>query len=318
MQVRPIVVLKGSATFIPGMMRFACGGSGGTNSTRYCYSTWLRHLVRLNDAGISTRFESVAELGPGDSLGIGLSAMLTGAARYFALDAIAHARTASNLRTLDDLVKLFDAREDIPANDEFPEIWPPIRSTRFPHALLDDSRLSQTMNAQRVDAIRRVVADGHSDGVELRYVAPWNDASIVEPGSVDLVFSQAVLEHVEDIDATYDALFRWLKPGGVMSHQIDFRSHLLTRDWFGHWTLPMWLWRLVKGRRPYLINRLAASAHLDSMRRHGFEIVQQVPQTAPPPDRKELASEFRGLTEDDLRTSSLYLIARKPVSATRT
>jgi len=318
LQIRPIVLLKGSATFIPGVTRFACSGSGGTNSTRYCYSAWLRHLVRLHDAGIRTQFDSVAELGPGDSLGIGLAAMLTGADRYFAFDAIPHARTSSNVRTLESLVELFKARQNIPGDDEFPEIWPPIPSQHFPGAVLDNGHLQQSMAPARLDAIRAAVALGVRDHVEVRYFAPWNEASVVETGSVDLVFSQAVLEHVEDIDATYDALFQWLRPGGVMSHQIDFRSHSLTRDWFGHWTIPGWLWRIVKGRRPYLINRLPASKHLESMRRHGFDIVQQLPQTAPAAKRNELASEFGDLTDDDLRTSALYVIARKPLSASRT
>ncbi len=296
-------------------MKFACGGSGGTNSARYCYSTWLRHLIKLHEAGIEPVFDTVAELGPGDSLGIGLSAMLTGVSRYFAFDALPHARTSSNLETLDQLVALFGERSDLPDRDEFPEIWPPVPSVKFPASILGNGRVAGAMEAARVTAIRAALERSGASHVELRYYAPWHDAALVQPGSVDLVFSQAVLEHVEDIDATYSALFRWLKAGGVMSHQIDFRSHSLTRDWFGHWTVAPWLWRVVKGRRPYLINRLPASAHLDAMARHGFEIVQLVPQQSFPAERRQLASEFRGLSDEDLRTSSLYVIARKPDSS---
>ena len=316
MQIRPIVVLKGSATFVPGVMRFACGGSGGTDSAGYCYAVWLRHLLQMTDAGLETDFQTVAELGPGDSLGIGLAAMLTGADRYVALDALPHARTLSNLETLDRLAEFFANEQDIPDTEEFPEIWPPIPSPRFPSAILN-GRLETSQTPSRIAAIRSAIVDGSCGDVAIRYFAPWNNATVVQDDSVDLVFSQAVLEHVEDLDATYAALFRWLKPGGVMSHQIDFRSHSLTRDWYGHWTVPSWLWRLVKGRRPYLINRLPASAHIEVMRRQGFEIVQQLPQQSAPPSRNELASEFRGLSDDDLRTSALYVIARKPHVAMR-
>ena len=136
--------------------------------------------------------------------------------------------------------------------------------------------------------------------------------AVVQTESVDLVFSQAVLEHVDDVDGTYAALFRWLKPGGVMSHAIDFRCHGLTRDWYGHWTLPSWTWRLVRGRRPYLINRLPASAHAEKLERAGFEVLLKLPLVAPAATREELAVDFRALTDDDLHTASVFLIARKP------
>src|SRR5688500_2028997 len=114
MQIKPVAVAKGMATFIPGVTRLACGGSGGTDSPRYCYAVWLRHLARLAEAGFDTSFPNVAELGPGDSLGIGLCAVLTGSRRYFAFDAKAHARTETNRQTLAELVDLFTRRESIP------------------------------------------------------------------------------------------------------------------------------------------------------------------------------------------------------------
>ena len=168
------------------------------------------------------------------------------------------------------------------------------------------------MRSERLRAIGRAIEFGDGGEVEIHYAAPWSDSSILRADVMDLVFSQAVLEHVEDIDTTYDALFRWLKPGGVMSHQIDFKSHGLTRDWYGHWTLPSWVWRLVRGRRSYLINRMPASAHVAAMQRAGFEIVVQVPVRADSPPRSTLAAGFRDLTDDDLRTCGLFVIARKP------
>jgi Methyltransferase domain len=312
MQIKTLALLKGTATFVPGVMNLACGGSGGTDSPRYCYSVWLRHLARLAEAGLGTHFETVAELGPGDSVGIGLSAMLTGANRYFAFDALPHARKETNLQTLERLVELFSRQEPVPGVDEFPEIWPSIVSLDFPRATLG-GRLDVAMRPQRLDAIRRALEFGDGGEVEIGYAAPWTDSSILRSENVDLVVSQAVLEHVEDIWATYDALFRWLKPGGVMSHQIDFKSHSLTRDWYGHWTLPSWVWRLVRGRRSYLINRLPASAHVAAMQRAGFEIVVQIPARTDAPARSELAREFRDLTDDDLGTRGLFVIARKPL-----
>jgi SAM-dependent methyltransferase len=214
-------------------------------------------------------------------------------------------------------VKYFGRRQDLPDVDKFPEIWPPVASLEFPRAIVADGCLDAFMRQERIDAIRGAIQSGKAQGVEIHYAAPWTDSAVLRSESVDLVFSHAVLEHVEDVDATYDALFRWLKPGGAMSHQIDFRSHSLTRDWYGHWTVSPWKWRLVRGRRPYLINRLPASAHIDAMRRRGFEILEELPLLARPPARNELAAEFRDLSDSDLRTSGLFVIARKPPRTVR-
>jgi hypothetical protein len=41
----------------------------------------------------------------------------------------------------------------------------------------------------------------------------------------DIVFSNAVLEHVTDINAATQSLFHITSPGGLGFHQIDFRDH---------------------------------------------------------------------------------------------
>ena len=76
--------------------------------------------------------------------------------------------------------------------------------------------------------------------------------------TIDLVFSQQVLEHVspKQFNSFFTEEFRVLKHGGTMLHEIPHRlgpydSH--TRTWLLHWLLPPTLWlhtlRLV-GRDP--------------------------------------------------------------------
>lgn len=313
LRLRPL--LKGLATFVPGVRGLANRGSGGTISARYCYAVWLRHLVRLAEAGLPTVPQRLAELGPGDSFGIGLAAMLSGADEYYAFDARPHANAARNQRILEELVTLFRAREPIPGELEFPLVQPRLASYAFPSHILSAERLSAALAPDRVAAIAAALGGGGGPPIRIGYVAPWDSAALLRPGTIDLALSQAVLEHVEDVSATYRALAAWLAEGGVMSHAIDFQSHGLTREWYGHWTVGDVGWRVLKGTRPYLINRLACSEHLAGMRDAGFRIERVVRETAPAAPRHLLAARFAAFPEQDLDTSSAYIQARKVTPA---
>jgi hypothetical protein len=98
-----------------------------------------------------------------------------------------------------------------------------------------------------------------------------------------------------------------------MSHTIDYKSHGYTRDWNGHWTLSEFAWRMLKGNRPYLINRLPHSAHIEAMKKAGFEIISEIKKSGGSLPRHCLSSRFRTLSDDDLRTSCAFIHALKPL-----
>ena len=81
-------LIRGLATFIPGYVSGSPREPGGTVSPRYCYSVWLRHLVMASDGCLFEYPKTVAELGPGDSIGIGLAALISGADEYYAFDVV--------------------------------------------------------------------------------------------------------------------------------------------------------------------------------------------------------------------------------------
>jgi SAM-dependent methyltransferase len=304
-QVKPTALLTGIVSRVPVLRRLVSRKTGGTLSARYCYSVWLRHLVMARKAGLlGGRLECVAELGPGDSLGMGLAALLSGAERYYAFDVKAYAPAERNRAVLEELIDLFSRRAPIPGEDEFPAVWPRLPSYEFPKDLLTEELLSRTLEPGRLAAIK-------ADNDRIRYVVPWDKDTRVEAGSVDMVFSQAVMEHVDEPQAAYTAMYRWLRAGGFVSHQIDLRSHGATRDWNGHWTLSDPVWELIRGKRTYSINRLPRSAHVRAVERAGFELVSDQAREGPALKRRSLAARFRNLEEDDLKSSGVFLQAQK-------
>jgi hypothetical protein len=252
----------------------------------------------------------VAALGPGDSIGAGLAALLSGADRYLAFDRVAYGDLTRNLAIFDELVALFHDRAPIPDESEFPTLYPTLQSYDFPHDVLGEEGLREALAPRRVAAIRAWIATGSGDHAMIAYHAPWTGAERIARSSVEFLFSQAVLEHVDDLDGAYPAMRRWLRPGALMSHQIDFRCHGKAAVWNGHWGYSDRLWKIIVGRRPYLLNREPHSAHLRYIARNGFSILEdRVVRSPSGLRRSQLTGRFRGLDDDDLTTSGALVVA---------
>jgi len=307
-------ILEGGLSLLPGFGRLLYKGTGGTDSARYCYSVWLRHLVmtqQFNEMA-GGPLGTVVELGPGDSLGTGLAALLSGASRYIAVDVMRHANSQQNIAVFEELVALFADRAPIPSNQEFTEVKPPIDDLRFPASILDDGRMARNLDSKRLQAIVDGLHDTAKENPLFQYVDPAAASSVIAAGSVDLFFSQAVLEHVEDLQAFYRACGSWLRPGGLVSHQIDFRSHGSSREWNGHWVYPDGVWRLIRGNRTYLLNREPCSTHLRLLTENGFQIVAEKRSLLVSRfERSQLATRFRKMSEQDLTTAGIYVVGRK-------
>jgi hypothetical protein len=197
----------------------------------------------------------------------------------------------------------------LPTPDEFPKVRPELDSYAFPHELLPD--LSGELDSQRLARIRRAIETPNTPGSPVRYIAPWDRTDVVEPGSVDMIFSQAVLQHVDDLAGAYRAMASWLAPGGFVSHTLDLSSHSLTRAWNGHWAQSDFAWKLLRGRRAYLLNRAPHSVHVELLRNAGFAVACEIPERSPSAiARHELAARFAHLSDSDLTTRTLFVQAR--------
>lgn len=286
-------------------------GTGGTVSARYCYSVFMRHRVVAAQYGMVQTPTTVLELGPGDSLGIGLMAILTGSQQYIAVDAVRHADTETSLTVFDELVTLLINRSPIPFDGECAAIRPELIEYGFPHALFHQDYLSAALSTQRLSAIRQAIINPSRDGL-IQYYAPLGEMSHISAESIDWIFSQAVMEHVDEPEETYKQCYRCLKPGGFMTHQIDYQCHETAQEWNGHWRYPNWLWALIRGRRPWFVNRLSNSAQRQLQENNGLSILAEILQKGVRGiKRSHLASPFRNLSDQDLITAGAMLVSQK-------
>jgi hypothetical protein len=219
-----------------------------------------------------------------------------------------------NLLIFDQLVALFQQHAKRPTKG-WPDYDQYLDANLFPSHILTESVLEMALAPDRITAIRTALVNPSPDvdRITIRYMVPWNETPVIRQATVDLILSHSALEHVVNLEDTYRSCALWLKRSGWMSHQIDFTSHHLAKEWNGHWTYPDWMWKIIVGKRPFLINRQPCSHHLQLLRASGFEVVRYLRRTrANGIKRSSLALSWRGLSEDDLACAGTFIQARKP------
>jgi SAM-dependent methyltransferase len=156
----------------------------------------------------------------------------------------------------------------------------------------------------------------------IRYLAPCDArATGLEAGSVDLISSTDVCEHVPEPDLLeiFRECRRLLRPGGVVSCRVDLQDHYAYFDRslsrYNFLRFSDRTWSLVNSPLQYQ-NRLRVSDYLRLVSDAGLELVSSTPSL--PKDTEQqlarvpLAPRFAsGYTRDELGVTVLSFVARR-------
>jgi hypothetical protein len=137
----------------------------------------------------------------------------------------------------------------------------------------------------------------------------------LENESVDLIFSQAVLEHISYYEFQDSMLecYRLLKNNCLCSHQIDLRDHLSNGLNNLRFSRAFWESSLFSSAGFYT-NRIRCDDMLEHFTQAGFKILKCTMQRwdSLPINRKDLNSEFRCKSDEELCISVLDVLLCKP------
>lgn len=280
----------------------------GGNSL-YCYRVWMKHLKYWSLINNSTP-KVVVEIGSGNSLGVGLAALISGSDKFYALERTQFWNIETNVRVFDELVVFFKKKK----KTEKINLKSKIKIKKkldFPKHILTKTHLSNCLNTERLQKIREeLFKPFHPDNIYIRSVIPWEKIDIIEDNTVDYIFSHTVLQHLDDLSFAYTSMNKWLKKGGCISHKIDFKSMNTTKLWNQHWTLNDLEWSVVTGG-VNLINRAPLSSHLKLIKDNDFEIIYDIKDSAKNElNVNDLSDSFKHLDVTDLTTSDYYYFAQ--------
>lgn len=313
-------IFKGLLSFVlsPELFGFANEAGEGEywgkgSSAAYCYRVWLKHLALSVEAGMSFPGK-VAEIGPGDSLGVGVSALLTGVSTYHAYDVRFVNVPEADKRLVKEIATGLESRSLRPATG-----WP-----RFEHLLVDGcvtreiaERLSpgRALAPAQFDAIISSLDVPVDEPGGLRRGFPTTEAMLVDRGwdsEYDFLLSHSVLEYVPDLDNFFALCHGMLRPGGYMSHQVDLSSLGITSDWNAHLAYGNLSWKLVRGRRRFYPNRKLVPDYICAAEAAGFKVVRAVTRTHEA-ESMEIAEPTGAASQspDGTTAHGLYFIARK-------
>jgi hypothetical protein len=228
------MIVKASASnqiarFAPGLYVRLTGQTGRGDSAsetsadiaeyfKHCVTDYLDILgIRETERSGFLHNKVILEYGPGDMPGVALLLVAFGARKVYCVDRFPLVKVASkNLQVIRQLADSLSEPERI----------------RFDQCFINPA----------------VPEDGFNPACIEYLVRPNGLSGLAQ--EADIVISRAVLEHVNDLEATFKDMEVAMKEGAVALHQVDLRSHgLHVSNPLDFLVAPRWLWRLMHSHK---------------------------------------------------------------------
>lgn len=249
---------------------------GRMDDADYAWNSFRRHYDRAVAFGLKNPFCGM-EIGPGDSLASALIARAHGAERTYLVDAGDFAST------------------DV-------EVYAQVSRSLAAKGKGTDADASYASRTQYLTANSATYLTGG-----LASLAEIGD------GTVDFVWSEAVLEHIrlQDFDEFTARTRQVMRGGGIASHRVDLQDHLGGSLNNLRFRESLWESRFMS-KSGFYTNRIRFSDMLSRLRHAGFEMLQLSVDSweAPPLSRSALSAPYRNLTDKELAVSGFDIVLR--------
>lgn len=267
--------------------RGAAAEEGPADIARYfrdCVDAYFERLgVAAGDQGAWLDGKTLLEYGPGDLPGVALLMLARGARKVWCVDRFPLVNLSpKNAWAVSELLQAASEAER-------QRMRACLANPADPSAGLDPARIEYLVRPSGLSGLR---------------------------AEADFVYSRAVLEHVDDLGATFADMAQALRPGACAIHQVDLRSHGLHKvnplDFLA-WSPQLWHRMYSRKGVP---NRWRVDRYRTVVSTLPFDDVSFVPtRQAAAADvagvRPLLSAPFRDVSDDDLAWLGFWLVMRR-------
>lgn len=261
-------------------------------------SEWTTSMGYLSDVGFAIRGAKIMEVGTGWHPVLPLCFILGGADSIATFDIVRLLGQTVTFRLLDGLEKYIPKIAEV-AGEDSASIQARLSEYRC------SKNLDELLSKSRIEYF--APADGRATGLEA--------------DSIDLIYSNSVLEHVppEAIRGLMEESFRVLKPGGLVMHNVACNDHYASFDksisYVNFLQYGEREWRFWNNPIQYQ-NRLRAPEFVELATKAGFEVINKKihvrPGTLEALASLRIAPQFEGFSRDEIATTTVDFIGRKP------
>jgi len=253
------------------------------NYSRDVFQKYL-YFLAVKDFPSFLHGKTVCELGPGDTVTVALLFLAHGASRVICFD-------------------------------RFPLVQDKQKNKLIANRLLEilpEERKAYLQKNISFDAQRNITWDNS----RLCYLHNKKETIAITEGTVDLVVSNAVLEHVSDLEGLFREMSRTMKPDALMVHAADLGPHQLYFNTpLDFLTIPEWRWKLMTSHRG-APNRARKSHYEILLKKYCFKILKfEVTERFTQTDIDMITTRVPLLREtmsrEDLSCRSILFSARK-------
>lgn len=262
---------------------------------------WRILFGQLRQVNIEVAGKALVEIGTGWYPTLPTCMYLAGAGRIHTFDLVRHVQRDLTQQLLERL------------------------RTHVPMIARETGLAEAAVEARRAAFARRLAAgaslgDATDGAIDYRAPADATRTGFAD-GTIDLVFSNSVLEHVtpEVLPRMFEEGFRILKPGAAAMHSVNCGDHYAYTDrsisQLNYLQFTERQWRLWNNDFQYQ-NRLRAKEFIAMAKAAGFTIELDAsvvrPQRLAELDRITVAPEFARYTREELSHTNIDFVARKP------
>ena len=259
---------------------------------------WATSMGYLSDVNFRVHGTRLMEVGTGWYPALPLCFVLAGTGSIATFDIVRLLGETVTFRLLEDLEKHVPRIADL-AGENSATVYARLLELRR------SKNLSELLSKSRIEYF--APADGCATGLE--------------PDSIDLIYSNSVLEHVppEVIRGLMKEGFRVLKPGGLAMHNVGCNDHYAFFDksisFANFLQYGEREWRLWNNPIQYQ-NRLRAPEFVELAIAAGFEVINKRthvrPGTLEALASMRIAPQFDCFSRDELAATTVDFIGRKP------